>query len=112
MHRAAAEKMQVDVKDGLACALVSVEERTVSDFRKASLLRDKRGAADQLADDLIVFRPDVVERWDVTLRDDQHMCRRLRVDVIEGDDPLVLIYDRRRYLSLDDLAEQAVGHGA
>ena len=71
MQRAAAEKMQVDVKHGLACALVGVEERTVSGFRKASLLRDTRGAADQLADDLIVFRPDVVEGWDVTLRDDQ-----------------------------------------
>ena len=43
-------------------------------------------------------------------RDDQHVYRRLRVDVLEGDQPVVLVDDGRRNLAVDDLAEEAVGH--
>src|SRR5262249_18698259 len=91
---------------------VGIEERAVPDVGEAAFFGDERGPADEFADDLIVFSADVVERWNMTLRHDEHMRRRLRVDVVEREHAVVLVDDARRYFSLDDFAEQAVGHGA
>src|SRR4051812_2535183 len=35
---------------------------------------------------------------------------RLRVDVVEGEDPIVLVNDRPGDLPIDDFAEETVGH--
>ena len=100
------------MKDCLTRSAIRVEQRTVAGLRKPALLCDERGAADELADNLIVFGPDVIERRDVPLRHDQDVRRRLRVDVVERENAIVLVDDARGYLPLDDFAEQAVGHGA
>ena len=52
-----------------------------------------------------VFRRGMRERDDVASRDNQHMHRRLRVDVREGDCLLVLVEKFRGKRAVDDLAE-------
>ena len=54
----------------------------------------------------------VDQRGDVATRDDEQMDRRLRVDVLERDNRVVLLHDVARTLARDDAAEQAVVHGA
>src|SRR6266496_1756802 len=44
------------------------------------------------------------------LRDDEHVRGRLRVDVVERKNALVLVHDRGWDLTLDDLAEETVTH--
>ena len=44
------------------------------------------------------------------LRDDQRVQRRLRVDVVEYEDAIVLVHHRRRDLLAHDPAEQTVAH--
>ena len=45
-------------------------------------------------------------------RHDEDVSRSLRVDVVERDDVVVLVNDRRLDLAVHDAAEQTVGHGA
>ena len=50
----------------------------------------------------------VVERRDYSLRDDQHVNRRPRADVVDHDILIVLVRDLRRNLPRDDLLEQCL----
>ena len=48
--------------------------------------------------------------FDMLLGYNQNMRRRLRIDVPESKDEIILVNLCRRDLSVDDLAEQAIGH--
>ena len=102
----------MDMKDSLPGVAICVEYRSVSTRRQAAFLGDGRGAPNELAHQLIVFDADIVERGNMALRHDEHMRRCLRFDVVEGDDAVVLVDERRGESSVDDFAEEAVGHGA
>ena len=101
----------MDMEDGLTRVAVGVEDRAVSAGRNPTIGRDCRRAPHYLADDPIVVRAEIVQRRDMLLRDDQHVRRGLRVDVVERENPIILVDDRRRDLTADDFAEEAVGHG-
>src|SRR5690606_22924640 len=60
----------------------------------------------------LVTRLQVVERGDRPLGNEQHVHRRLRVDVAEGQDLLVLVDDVGRNLPGDDLVEDGACHVA
>ena len=111
MHRTTAEQVQVDVKDGLPSLAVRVEHRPVPAVRYASFLGNRGGAPDELSDQAVVFCAKLVQRFDMTLRDDEHMRRRLWIDIVEGQHAFVLVDDACRNRALDDFAEQAIGHG-
>jgi hypothetical protein len=53
----------------------------------------------------------VVEGFDVRARDDEDVRRGLRVDVAEGDGPLVLVDERGGNLARDDFAKETVRFG-
>ena len=76
------------------------------------VLGDLPGHDVQVADQRGVVVVEDVERRDVLSRHDEHMRRRLRVDIAEGDGAVVLLDQLRWDLAVDDLAEQAVAHGA
>jgi len=111
MERSAAEQVQVYVEDALTRSAIGVEQRPVSRFRKPLVLRDGRCTTDQLADDLLIFHADVVQRRDVPFRHDQHVGWRLRIDVVERENAIVFVDDAGWDFPFDDFAEQAVGHG-
>ena len=85
--------MQVDVEDRLACVSVAVEDGSETALAVAVLARQRRSATDHLANEPVVFDGDVVESRDVAPWYYQNMHRRLRVDVLEGNQPIVLIDD-------------------
>ena len=90
--------MEVDVKHRLASFAVAVEEGAVPSVGVALLLRNGGCTPDHFADERIVSRGKVVERRDVTSRDDENMERSLRVEILKGHEPIILIDDRRRNL--------------
>jgi len=73
-------------------------------------LRDGRGEQEHRADQRVVCRREIVESRDVPPRHDEHVQRRLRVDVSEGYQLAVGVDDLPGNLPRDDLAEQAIGH--
>ena len=80
-----AEQVQVDVEHRLPGVAVRVEHGAVAAAGDSPLLRDRRRAPHHLADDLIVAGLEVVQRLDVALGHDEHVRRRLRIDVVEGE---------------------------
>ena len=67
------------MKHRLASFAVAVEEGAVPSVGVALLLRNGGCTPDHFADERIVSRGKVVERRDVTSRDDENMERSLRV---------------------------------
>jgi hypothetical protein len=101
----------MDVKDRLPRFTIAVEERAVAALVKTTLARDGPGAASHLADQGIISRRELIQRGDVPARQDQGVQRRLWVDILNDDDPFVLVENGRGDLARDDLAEQTVSHG-
>ncbi len=106
------EDVQVDVEHGLAGVGVAVEDGAEAAFAVPVAGRERGAPTDHLAHQAIVISGEIVQARDVPPRHDQHVHRRLRIDVLEGDEPFVLIDNRGGDLSVDDLAEEAVGHGS
>ena len=63
-----------------------------------------------IAKDLCVIGRRLFETGQMTLGNDKHMRRRLRIDVFKDINLIVLVDLLRRNLSLDDFAEEAIVH--
>ena len=100
----------MNVEDRLASFAIGVEDRPVSALAVPVLLRQRRRSPRHRSDQLVITRREVVQRGDVTSRDDQQMERRLRIDVLDGDYGIVLMDDRGWNRACDNLAEEAVSH--
>src|SRR4029453_15447091 len=104
--------MEMNVKDGFGGIAVCIEHGAISAIGKAALFRKRGGAPCHLANDRIVLRHEIVQRRDMCLRDDEGMQRPLRIDVLESQEPIVLVENFGGNLTLDDPAEQAIAHSA
>lgn len=67
-----------------------------------------RNGGKDSGDSCAVVGRDLVSRGDVRFGNDQHMHRRLRVDIAEGVNKLVLVDLARGNLTGDNFAEQTV----
>src|SRR5262245_4625606 len=88
-----------------------VEDEAVAALVGADLAGDALRRAEHRREERTVLGPHRVGARDVLTRHDQDVGRRLRIEVVEGDDRLVLEGDSGRYLTTGDAAEQAAfGH--
>lgn len=99
------------VKDGLARIRVAVGDHPIAPLGHSEFGGQFGNGREKLADDLGAVCVQVVEGGDVFSRDEQHMHRRDRIDVSEGQAELVFPQQLGRDFSVPDLAEQTVGHG-
>ena len=74
---------------------IAVEYRPVAPVGVSLLGRDGGGKAHHPADERVVGFAEVVQRRNVAARDHQRVQRRLRVDVVEGEELFVLTDDGR-----------------
>ena len=74
------------------------------------LFRDGCGHTLHRARQRIVVRIQIVQRGDMTARNDQDVQGRLRVDIPDRNDLVILMDEASRDLSCDDLAEEAIVH--
>src|SRR5262245_55504905 len=102
--------MQVDVEHGLTRVAVGIEDSPVALVGVTVLFRQGGGGSLHGAHERIIMRVEIVERGDVTTRNDQDVQWRLRVDVSDCDELVVLVDEASRDLSRDDLAEKTVAH--
>ena len=96
------------MKDRLTCAGADIEDGAVS-LLDVALAGDLGGGEVAATDDFGISGLGFVQSGKVSLRDDQHVCGRLRADVFEGEDMLVFVNFLRRNLAGQDAAEKAVG---
>src|SRR5262249_10968846 len=98
----AAQQMQVQMRHRLASALLAVDNEPVAVAN--SQLHGQLGRDDvQMAKEIPIFRFDVGMSRNDLAGDNQHMDRRLRVDIAKGQAAIVLIDDVRWDLLVDDL---------
>ena len=100
----------MNVKHALARTPIRVEQGSIAVVGKSTFLGQRRGAPDQLTDNVLIFNTDVVQRRYVSLWHDQHVRGCLRIDVVEREHAIVFVHDGGRDFPLDDFAEQAVAH--
>src|SRR5262249_44948495 len=106
------QEVEVEVIHDLAALRPAVEREAISARGEPPALSDPLRNQDQPAHERSVLRRERHHGLDVPLRDDQEVDRRLRVDVREGEDLLVLVLEGSGTSAGNDVAEDAVGHGA
>jgi hypothetical protein len=97
--------VQVDVKDGLPCVAIGVEDRPESALGNSAFCGNPRCPPHHLADNPVVAALEIGKAGDVPLWHDQDVRGHLRVDVVEGEKAVVLVHDRRGDFAFDDFAE-------
>ena len=98
----------MDVEHRLTRSGVAVENSPVAAFLVPVFLGDRSCSTCHLTDQPIILSRQFVERWDVTSRHDEHVHRRLRIDVPECDEPVVLVDEVARDLAGNNSAEEAI----
>ena len=61
-----------------------------------------------IADDLGIFGARLFQANNVLVRNDEDVCRRLGIDVFEGEDAIILVNLFARRLATNDAAENAL----
>jgi hypothetical protein len=100
----------MDVEHRLARIGVAVEYHSIASSGVAVLVGQRGASPDQLANEPVIVRTKVVQRGNVSARHDEDVHGRLRVDVPESYDPIVLVDDGAGDLPRDDLAEETILH--
>ena len=100
----------MEMEDDLPAIRVHVEHCSVTLLRDAEVLRNLAGCCKHVGQQRFVFCGNVVQGRDVFSRADEDMYRRLRTDVVEGDDAIVLIGHFRWQFFVRDSAEKARLH--
>ena len=100
------------MKDSLPGLGVAIEDRSISAIGDAVLGCQSRGSPHHLSNDAIVTMCQVVHARDVAPGHDQDVHRRLRIDVLEGDEAIVRIDDIPGNLTSNDSAKEAICHCA
>jgi len=101
----------MDVEVGHALAAVgTVVDRDAIAVRQIEFFCESRGRQHQMAEQSLVGRGRVAEARDVLFRNDQHMYRSLRLDVMDCDTLLVFMGNSGRDFAVDDFLENRFGH--
>ena len=100
--------MQVQVEDRLSRRCIAIHRHAVTVVGYTIVFRDLLRRQKQFANDRVIAIFKIVDRRNVLTRNNQHMRRRLRIDVAKSDRIVRLEYDIRRYFSVQNFAKQTV----
>jgi hypothetical protein len=99
--------VKVQVVHDLTTLRARVAGDTIATLPVAQALGEEPSHPDTVPDDGLVLRLHARNGLDVALGDDEQVDRRLRIEVLEGDHLLIVIFDISRAFSGDDTAEDA-----
>ena len=102
--------MDVKVRDGLAGVRAVVDDDAEA-VREVEFLRDDPGGHEKVAEEGLVFGCGFADARYQFFRDDQKVRGSLRLDIVENDAALVLVFDLGGNFAIDDFLEDGFGHG-
>lgn len=102
--------MQVKVRHRLAGLAIGVDDHPEAAFGNAQLARQARSDQMQVTEQTGILRLRLEQALHMARGDYQHMHRRLGVEVVKGDDAVILIYQVCRQFATGNLAENAFCH--
>lgn len=100
----------MQVRDGLA-AVRAVIDYEAEAFGEIEFAGNLAGDGEHMAEDGFVSWSGFSDARDNFLRDDEQVHRRLRLDVVEDEALIVLVFDLGGDFSGDDAFEDGLGHG-
>jgi len=100
------------VGNGFPRVRAVVDDQTVTGAFEAELLRDSLGLEQEVSQNFFVFWLGFGDAADRLFGNDKHVRRSARLDVFESADQVVLVHDGGGDLSIDDLLEERLAHGA
>lgn len=109
---APAQDMQMEVEHALAAVRSGVDDDTVPGLGNPLQFRDLTANQQQLSEQLRVRIVQLSHRNHMFPGNDQRMDRRLRIDIVECDDQIVLIDECCGNSPRDNIAKKTVAHGA
>lgn len=98
----------MNVVDALPRSRAAIHHETIPSFCNAKIARDVLPCEEQRADQLLMFRRQMIDRRNVLARNDQNMNRRLRIDVVKRQGSIVFVSQFRRYFTGDNAAEDTI----
>ncbi len=101
---AAAEKMEMEMENRLACATAVVQDSAVA-FEEIAFACKLRGDQLQLAKDGLIVGCGLVQRFEMLARTNQDVRGRLRADVFKSEEIRILVDDLRWNFLRRDFAE-------
>jgi hypothetical protein len=109
MELPAAQEMEVEVGHGLAGRLLAIDDEPVT-VGYAKIFRQLPSHQVQMAEEIAILFTDVRVGSYHLAGNDEHMHRRLRIDIPKRDAPVILVNNSRRDFPLDNLQEYIVLH--
>jgi hypothetical protein len=106
-HPLSADQMQMDMVDRLSAIGTRVDDQAVAAMGNPCLAGKLTRDAEEMPDQLFIFRVECVYRFDMLVRHNQIVSWRDRVPILEGGGLLVAINDPGPGFTGDDLAEMA-----
>jgi len=110
-HGATSNDVAMQMRHGLARMRAIVENQPEPGFGDPELTSNFSGLQQQVPEYLVVLGFRVRNAGDRLLRDDQHMLRRLGIDITKSQNQVVFVYDVGRDLAGDDSLEKCFAHG-
>src|SRR5215475_2841131 len=110
--RSSRRKVEVDVVHDLTALGSRVHAVAVALLGEAFHLSQPSRSDKAVADDVGVGVNERCDRRDVAFAHDQDMNGRIRIDILERQNVVVLVFDVGVGLTRNDAAEYAVGHGS
>ena len=107
---AAAKKMKVEMRNGLATVGAVIDDKTVTGLIELQLSGDFLGGGKEMTKDGVMFGRDGAMAGMVLLGDEQDVDGGLGRDVAESENVFVLINDVGLGFAVDDPLEDRFGH--
>src|SRR6478609_4255302 len=102
--------MTVQMWHGFACIRSIIKDQSKTGLIQSQFFGDLRSFEQEVTQNLVVFRLSFSDSRDRLLGNDQHMDRRLRLNILEGEYQLVFVNDAGRHLASDNFLEQGLAH--
>ena len=99
--------MHVKMEDDLSSTPFNIEEQFISRFGNSLFLRRFPGPPDHFGKEPLILFRQIIEAPDMFLGNDEEMDRGMGMNVLKDDEGIILIDDPRRFVSLNDLTEEA-----
>jgi hypothetical protein len=99
--------MNMEMKNGLAGLCVSIDNGSISGAVNPLFPCHASRYHQHMPKEHFVFLLGIIQRSDVFAGNDEHMDRRLSMNILKNHALLILIEDFGRYFSRSDLAENA-----
>lgn len=111
-HVPSPQDMEVKVKHRLAAVSAGIRHDSVAGLTQAFLFRYLRACDEQLSQKSLILSNAILHVHHMLLRNDQCMCRCLRIDVVEGECLVVFINDFSGNFFLNNFTKQTIAHGS